>query len=113
MSKSTTLVIFRHVIIFGTLIGGFILWLTLPRHTVIHFNSSFQADGWGNKLLLLPILLLPFFADIPRQLPEFHTDSEEARLALENEKRKNAIIQLLLAIILSICVWIPLCMILM
>jgi len=113
MSKLTALVISRHVLIFGTLIGGFILWLTLPQHTVIHFNSSCQVDGWGNKLILLPILFLPFFADIPHQLPEFHTDSEEARLALENEKRKNAAIQLALAVMLSIGVWIPLCMILM
>lgn len=108
MPKSTTLVICRHIIILGTLIGGFILWLTLPQHTAIHFNLLYQADGWGNKLLLLPTLFLPFLADIPFELPKFHTDSEETRLALENAKRKNAIIQLLVAIVLAIIAWLPL-----
>ena len=98
----------RHLLICITLVGGFILWLKLPVKTNVHFDLFLSGDRIGHKIELLILFVLPFFAYIPLGIPEYHLESEESKEKIAKKKKMNAIIQLIMAIILSIIVWVPL-----
>lgn len=105
-SNIRTLSVCRYLIIWITLIGGFIFWLKLPNFVSVHFGITFIADRMGNKAELLVLLILPLFAYIPLSVPDFHNDTEENRLVINKKKKVNALTQLITAIILSCIVWI-------
>lgn len=98
----------RSLIIWITIIGGFICWLLTPSITSVHFGITFTPDRIGNKTELLVLLILPLFAYVPLNVPEFHNETEENRLKIIKKKKSNALAQLIIAIILSLVVWIPL-----
>lgn len=100
--------IIRNVLIIGTIIGGFICWIYIPSETAIHYDISFSPDAYGNKIYLLLLLILPLFSLFPFVSEEYHVVSEENMNKLRKNTRTNAIIQLILAIILSLIVWIML-----
>jgi hypothetical protein len=98
----------RSIIIWITIIGGFICWLLIPNITSVHFGITFTPDRIGNKAELLVLLILPLFAYVPFSIPELHTESEENKLKIMKKKKSNALAQLIIALILSLFVWIPL-----
>lgn len=98
----------RSLVIWITIIGGFICWLIIPTITSVHFGLTFTPDRIGNKGELLFLLILPLFAYVPFSIPEFHMESEENSLIIMKKKRSNALVQLIIALILSLIVWIPL-----
>lgn len=107
-NKRNIFKIIRNVLIIGTIIGGFICWIYIPSETVIHYDISFSPDAYGNKIYLLILLILPLFSLFPFVSEEYHVESEENMNKLRKNARTNAIIQLILAIILSLIVWVTL-----
>lgn len=104
-SSVKVLRLFRNLVVWLTILGGFIFWLFLPVQVPIHFDMTFTADRFGSKVWLLFLFLIPLFAYIPYSIPEYHLDSKESRLAIKKRKRVNAIIQLITAVIEVLIVW--------
>lgn len=100
-TSSVGMKITLHVLIWGTMVGGFIMWLTLPDFVRVHLGGAV-----GSKGLLLIVLILPLGVYlIPGEVPEYHVECEETRLMIEKHKVKNALVQLLTAGVFCVITW--------
>jgi uncharacterized membrane protein len=98
----------RNLLVIVTIIGGFICWFFIPEITAIHYDITFTPKAYGSKNFLLLLLILPLFSLIPLGSSEYHVESEENNEKLNKQVKANAVIQLILAIVLSAYVWISL-----
>ena len=99
---SSRMKILLHVIVWGSMIGGFVLWLLLPEYVVIHMSSGFV----GNKVVLLLVLPFILLAYVYRgDMPEFHTDTEETRQEIEKWRKSNVTVRIMLAIPMALIIF--------
>ena len=91
----------RNIIMAVTMIGGLIVWITLPavvkNSSIIHVGNG----QFGTKVGALVVLLFPLFALIPNtNHEEIHTvDPAEREAILEQRLKNDRKIQIAVAIL--------------
>ncbi len=92
-----------------TIIGGVILWFNLPEKIPTHFNSAFEPDSYGSKVVLLIAFILPLISFIPfgTDMPDRNIipDENMYNIIVQDEYRKAAIKRLILTVIMSVIFW--------
>lgn len=97
----------RNLICLAGIVGGFILWIFLPD-TFRNTSLFHVGDGtYGFKAGALILLPIQFFAFIPdTHSSEIHTEDQEERTKLEEERARNeAMRQIFTAIFLALAIW--------
>lgn len=91
------------------IMGGIIVWFTMPSKIPIHFNGSFEPDAYGSKALMLIAFVMPLISFIPFSvdLPDRNIIADENmyNLLVQDEYRKAKIKKLVLTAVMSIFFW--------
>ena len=102
--RTDTLKMIRDIVVIIGMIIYFVMWCRLPQVVGIHFGISCVADAYGNKMIFLPMILLPLLSYLPMSDTvdiEIHAPGYEelSKEFMEDEKKKGAIRQLVIGCI--------------
>lgn len=92
-----------NIVTWGTIIGGFILWICMPWDVPIYHTGNTYYEG--SKLPLLIFVLLPFLSFLSRAPEiELHGDSPESKEIERQELKKWILTKIYIAVFLAIVV---------